>query len=81
MIEEYLLSTCLPQEENPLEFWKLNQVKYSPLAKLAPRFLCVPASSAPVERLFSIAGKVFRPERCRLTDERFEELMFIRCNQ
>ena len=36
MIEEYLLSPCLPQEENPLEFWKLNQVKYSPLAKLAP---------------------------------------------
>ena len=81
MVEEYLLSPCLPQEEDPLEFWKLNQVKYSPLAKLAPQFLCVPASSAPVERLFSIAGKVFRPERCRLTDKRFEELMFIRCNQ
>ena len=81
MVEEYLLSPCLPQEENPLEFWKLNQVKYSPLAKLASQFLCVPASSAPVERLFSIAGKVFRPERCRLTDKRFEELMFIRCNQ
>ena len=56
MVEEYLLSPCLPQEENPLEFWKLNQVKYSPLAQLAPQFLCVPASSAPVERLFSIAG-------------------------
>ena len=81
MVEEYLLSPCLPQEENPLEFWKLNQVKYSTLAKLAPQFLCVPASSAPVERLFSIAGKLFRPERCRLTDKRFEELMFIRCNQ
>ena len=36
MVEEYLLSPCLPQEENPLEFWKLNQVKCSPLAKLAP---------------------------------------------
>jgi len=59
MVEEYLLSPCLPQEENPLEFWKLNQVKYSPLAKLAPQFLCVPASSDPVERLFNIAGKIF----------------------
>ena len=52
MVEEYLLSPCLPQEENPLEFWKLNQLKYySPLAKLVPQFLCVPASSTPVERL------------------------------
>ena len=34
----------------------------------------------PVERLFSIAGKVFRPDRCRLTDHTFEILMFIRCN-
>ena len=43
--------------------------------------LCVPASSARVERLFSIAGKIFRPKRCRLMDKRLEELMFIRCNQ
>ena len=45
-----------------------------------PYYLSVPASSAPVERLFSIAGKVFRPERCRLTDKNFETLMFIRSN-
>ena len=47
---------------------------------LAKEVLGVPSSSAPVERLFSIAGKVFRPERSNLTDNRFEELMFIRCN-
>ena len=29
------------------------------LAKLVPLYLCIPASSAPVESLFSIAGKVF----------------------
>ena len=36
--------------------------------------------SAPVEQLFSVAGKVFRPERCRLKDETFYRLMFIHCN-
>ena len=41
----------------------------------------VPASSAAVEQLFSVAGKVFRPDRCRLTDKSFETLMFIRCNK
>ena len=31
-------------------------------------------------RLFSVAGKIFRPDGCCLTDKRFEELMFLRCN-
>lgn len=81
LVEEYLRTPCLAQEEDPLVFWKNNQERFPALAKIAPNFLCIPASSAPVERLFSIAGKVFRPDRCRLTDKSFEELMFIRCNQ
>ncbi len=65
----------MPQEEDPLEFWKNYEAT---LAKHAP---CIPASSAPVERPFSIAGKVFRPDRRRLTDKTLKKLMFIRCNQ
>ena len=45
------------------------------LAKMTHRFLYIPASSSLVERLFSIAGKVFYPDQCCLTDKRFEELM------
>ena len=37
-------------------------------------------TSGPVERLFSIGGKFFRPERCRLSDSVFEKLMNIKCN-
>ena len=81
MIEEYLQSPCLPQESDPLEYWKENNKKFSQLAKLAPNYLCIPASSAPVESLFRIAGKVFRPKQCRLTDNLFQKLMFIKCNQ
>ena len=36
LVEEYLLSPCLPQEEDPLAFWKNNQKKFAPLAKIAP---------------------------------------------
>ena len=81
LVEEYLCTPCLAQEEDPLIFSKNNQKKFPQLAKIAPNYLCVPASSAPLERLFSIAGKVFCPDRCCLKDKTFEELMFIRCNQ
>jgi len=31
--------------------------------------------------IFSTAGKIFRPERTRLTEEKFEQLVFIKCNK
>ena len=39
--------------------WKSNQNKYSALARLASVYLSIPASSAPVERIFSLSGKIF----------------------
>ena len=50
------------------------------LAKLAKKYLMIPATSASVERLFSVAGRVYRPDRCRLSDKRFEYLLFIKTN-
>ena len=34
------------------------------------------ATSAPVECLYSIAGKVFRSERCSFKDDTFEKLKY-----
>jgi len=33
------------------------------------------------KRIFSIAGRMFKPDRCRLTDKRFEAFMFIYFNK
>lgn len=79
-VDEYVDLATLPMDANPATFWKENKKKFPLLSILAKEVLSIPSSSAPVERLFSIAGKVFTPERCRLTDKRFEQLMFIRCN-
>ena len=79
-LDAYLQSERVSMTTNPLQFWKENESRYSSLAKIAREVLGVPSSSAAVERLFSTAGKIFSPERCRLTDNRFEQLMFIRCN-
>ena len=80
-VDEYIETDTAPMAQNPAKYWKDNQKKYPLLSRLAKDVLGVPSSSAPVERLFSIAGKVFTPEICRLTDGRFAQLMFIRCNQ
>ena len=51
--------------------------------QLKPLFayvFCVPASSAPVERVFSQSGLIMRPNRARKTDAMLETLVLLRCN-
>jgi hypothetical protein len=78
-IGTYIGEECDTSDANPLLYWKENENKFPILAKLATKYLSVPASSAPVERLFSIASKVFRPDRMRMKDETFETLMILKC--
>lgn len=80
-LDLYLTADCESSDSNPLQYWSAHEEKFPTLAKMACTYLALPASSAPVERLFSIAGKVFRPERCSLTDSNFEALMFLKCNK
>ena len=78
---DYLTTSCLPEEEDPLSYRKCHASKYPSLAKLAPNSLCIPASYAPVERVFSIGGKIFCMDRCHLTDVNIENIMFMKCNE
>ena len=79
-IDRYLATSCDEMTTNPATYWSENTRNYPSLEPVARRLLSVPSSSAPVERLFSIAGRVFTPIRCQIKDRRFEQLMFIRCN-
>ena len=54
--------------------------KFTSIRPLFERILCVPASSAPVERVFSQGGLVMRPNRARMTNTLLEELVFLKCN-
>jgi hypothetical protein len=49
-IDTYIGEECDTSDANPLLYWKENEKQFPILAKLATKYLSVPASSAPVER-------------------------------
>jgi hypothetical protein len=78
---DFCKAKLLDYNSDPLIWWKSHASEFPKLARMAKTALSIPASSAPVERIFSTAGKIFRPERTRLTSEKFETLVFIKCNK
>ncbi|CAM4833825.1 unnamed protein product [Rotaria magnacalcarata] len=72
----YSNSSLCDEEYNPLHFWKCNHALYPRLAKIAKRVFSVPASSAGVEREFSLAGNIITKKRSRLSPETVNDIIF-----
>ena len=66
-----------PEYNDPLLWWKSHEHKYPMLAALARRTLCIPATSAPSERLFSTAGLTIANDRARLLPANARALIFL----
>ena len=65
------------QDCHPLEWWKENCQKLPLLAKLAKKYLCIPATSAPSERALSLAGYIVNQRRACLLPEHVNMLVFL----
>lgn len=65
---------------DPLQWWKKNEPKYETLAKMAKKYLCIPAASAPSERIWSRSSSILSMKRSRLSDDVASDIMFIREN-
>lgn len=76
--EEIMFFLKDPSYETNLIFAK--KYNFPHLHRLASRVLCVPASSAPVERIFSKSGILMRPHRSRLSKDTLSKLTFVQCN-
>ncbi|MGK3734423.1 MAG: hypothetical protein ACI8RD_002492 [Bacillariaceae sp.] len=51
---------------NPLEWWKINKIRFPTLAALAEKYLSVQATSASSSRIFSRARRIVTTDRNRL---------------
>ncbi|CAF0990233.1 unnamed protein product [Brachionus calyciflorus] len=61
-------------------FWMKYKDNWCELAAFAKYILNVPATSASVERIFSVGGAILRPSRRCITDKVFEQLIFLKWN-
>lgn len=68
------------RNENPLEWWCANRKKYPILSQLAFKYLCITATSAPSERMFSTTGQLTSDRRSRLMPDNVDILLFLHKN-
>ncbi|CAM4623496.1 unnamed protein product [Leuciscus chuanchicus] len=52
-LESYLMCPDADSESEPLEWWRLHERNFPRVSKLAKKYLCIPATSTPSERIFS----------------------------
>lgn len=76
----YLLLPEADPDTDPLQWWKSNEFNFSRLSHLAKKYLSIPATSAPSERLFSVGGGVVTCSRACLKPEAVDRLIFLAKN-
>ena len=79
--QNFIRETPPPLDCTPTGWWRDNGVRFPRLAKLAKRYLCIPATSVPSERVFSAAGLTVTRIRSRLTPEHVNMLIFLNKNE
>lgn len=63
-----------------LEWWNKKKKVYPQLAVLARKFLCIPISSASIERTFSHAKQILKVNRSQLSEFKRKELLILKVN-
>ncbi|XP_029991479.1 zinc finger BED domain-containing protein 1-like [Sphaeramia orbicularis] len=79
-VGKYLQEPFIPRSADPLAYWKERAVVFPHLHKLSNKFLCIPATSVPCERVFSKAGEVITKKRNRLHPSTAEKRIFLNKN-
>lgn len=79
--EAYLSEPQLGHNLDALKWWKDHESKFPRVAELAKKYMCIPASSASSERVFSTAGNIITAKRSSLLPENVSTLVFLYQNR
>ncbi|CAL9699769.1 unnamed protein product [Knipowitschia caucasica] len=79
-LSTYLLTPEIDPDTEPLQWWKHHEPNFPRLSNLAKKYLSVPATSAPSERLFSVGGGIVTCNRACLKPEVVDRLVFLAKN-
>ena len=69
------------RSDDPLLWWRNHESCFPTIAKLARKYLSIPASTAPAERVFSTAKNIVQKKRWRILPERLCTCIFLRQNK
>ena len=78
-LEEYLEQPPAPNQTDVLSYWR-EQTQWTSLQRMARHYLCVPATSTDVERLFSRAMLTHGDLRTCLSEENLSNILFAAYN-
>ncbi|XP_041706895.2 E3 SUMO-protein ligase ZBED1-like isoform X1 [Coregonus clupeaformis] len=76
----YRAKDALPLTENAMKWWRSQEKELPVLSTLAKRYLCIPGTSVPAERIFSTAGDIVNAQRSVLRPDHVDELIFLKKN-
>ena len=73
---KYFKEPVLARLQDPLLWWKEDEQYYELIAKIAKKYLCIPGTSVPAERVFSKAGELVSMRYNRLKPKNVNVLVF-----
>lgn len=79
-LSAYLQSVNVDSEANPLQWWNDHEEMFPNLKNVAKKYLCVPATSSPSERVFSTSGNIVTCHRASLKPDAVDRLVFLAQN-
>ncbi|XP_039472730.1 E3 SUMO-protein ligase ZBED1-like [Oreochromis aureus] len=79
-LQSYLLLSNIDSEADPLVWWREHKGEFPRLSILAKKYLCIPATSSPSERVFSTGGDIVTCLRSSLKPQNVDRLVFLAKN-
>jgi hypothetical protein len=63
--------------QDQLNYWSTKIISSPILSRLAEKYLSIPCTYAPEERLFSVVGSIFHTRTATMIDEIFRNLIIV----